>query len=170
MRISTDSTSAGLRSIIRFGEVVPAVENVVVIVELSTGIPSTTNSGCEFPSIDFWPRIWMKLDEPGSPEDDDTTTPGAFAASDWTMFDSFDLRMSSDFTELTVTPRRSVVDCVPAPVMITSPRRSGLTSSRKSCVTFPRSTTFAPPLRRPIARTLSRADCPVARAAGTSRV
>ena len=152
----------------RFGDVVPAVEKVVVIVELSTGMPSTTNRGCELPSIDFCPRIWMKLDEPGSPDDDDTTTPGALAASDWTMFASFDLRMSSDLTELTVTPSRSVVDCVPAPVMITSPRRSGFTSRRKSCVTLPRSVTVALPLRRPIARTLSRAVCPVARAAGTS--
>ena len=60
---------------------VPAVENVVTIVELSTGTPSTTKIGCDVPSIDFWPRMRMKLEAPGSPDDDVTTTPGAFAAS-----------------------------------------------------------------------------------------
>jgi hypothetical protein len=121
----------------RFIACVPAVGSVVTMVELSTGTPSTTKMGCDVPSIDFCPRIMMKLDAPGSPDDDVTTTPGAFAASACTVFNSFDLTISSLFTVLTTAPSRSIELAVPAPVTTTSPRRSGLTVSVKLAVTVP---------------------------------
>src|SRR6185437_990641 len=95
-RISTLAMSAGLMSDARLGAVVlcsglPSV----LIVELSIGTPSTTNSGWPSPVIVLGPRIRMYDDDPGSPEDDVTSTFGALPASAETILVSSD-RVTSD--------------------------------------------------------------------------
>jgi hypothetical protein len=50
-RISTDSMSFGLMSLARLAVTVPPVDAVVTDVELSIGVPSTTNSGWLVPWI-----------------------------------------------------------------------------------------------------------------------
>src|SRR6185312_3550506 len=132
LRISTDAMSAGLMSDARFGAVVPASGFISVeYVELSIGTPSTTNSGWPVPVIVLGPRMRMYDDEPGSPDDELTSTFGALPASADTTFDSLDREMSDVSTVLMTLPNFSRVVDVPSPVTTTSPNRSGLASSTK---------------------------------------
>ena len=75
------ATSLGFGFDARLGEAVPPRKPSVVFVVLSTGMPSTTMSGCPVPRIVFWPRIRMKDDAPGSPDWPTTSTLGALPAS-----------------------------------------------------------------------------------------
>src|SRR6476661_338834 len=97
-RISTLSMSAGLMSAARFGTSVLPVGPLVDIVELSIGVPSTTNNGCPVPWIVLSPRILIDDDAPGDPDCCVTTTPGAFAASAETTLVSFDCRIAVEST------------------------------------------------------------------------
>ncbi len=106
-----------------------SAKSPVLSEELSIGWPSMTNSGWPSPSIVLRPRMMIDEPAPGSPACDVTSTPGAFAASAFTMFDSLDFWTSSAFTELMVFPSFSTVVDVPDPVTTTSPNRSGFAAS-----------------------------------------
>src|SRR6185437_5768247 len=86
-RISTLAMSAGLMSEARLGALVLAVGSPsVLMVELSIGTPSTTNSGWPSPVIVLGPRMRMYDDDPGSPDDDVISTFGALPEIAETMF------------------------------------------------------------------------------------
>ena len=138
------SISAGLTSAARLVVTVPPCRSVTLplptpvaivagdTVWLSIGWPSTTNSGWLVPVRDASPRITTDAPAPGSPECVRTFTFGAFAASAATTFcGSFERRSAELSTRLIVTPSRSRVVVVPAPVTTTSPRWNGLTGSAK---------------------------------------
>ena len=92
-----------------------------MLVELSIGIPSTTNSGCALPDRDLMPRMRMYDEAPGAPELDTICTLGALAASALTTFDSLLCAIADESTVLITVPSFSRVVSVPAPVMTTSP-------------------------------------------------
>src|SRR6185437_4553615 len=113
---SMDAMSSGLMSDARFWAVAPPSPDSVMIVELSIGTPSIMKSGCPSPLIVLGPRIRIYEDEPGSPDDDTTSTLGALPASADTTLVSLDLAISDVSTELTADPSRSRVWLVPSPV------------------------------------------------------
>src|SRR3954471_22953070 len=97
--------SAGLMSDARLGEAAPwwppttvPSKGGVVTVELSIGIPSTTNNGSPVLPRVFAPRIRIAVDAPGSPEVEVTSTLGALAESAETMLDSLLLVISDEST------------------------------------------------------------------------
>jgi len=129
-----------------------SVETVV----LSIGWPSTTNSGwlVEPRATEVAPRILIDAPAPGSPDWVRTSTLGALPASALTTFAGSEARRISELsTELMTEPSRSRVDSVPAPVTTTSPRRSGLTASRKSRVIDAQHHAIIPFLQRWVATT-----------------
>jgi hypothetical protein len=129
--------------------------------ELSIGWPSMTKSGWPSPSIVLRPRMMIDEPAPGSPAWDVTSTPGAFAASAFTMLGSLDFVTSSAFTELMVFPSFSTVVDVPDPVTTTSPSRSGFAASVKSFVMLvPVREMSDAVLRKPMARTPRLTCCP----------
>jgi hypothetical protein len=162
--------SLGLMSAARLLIAVEAsAKSPVLSDELSIGWPSMTKSGWPSPSIVLRPRMMIDEPAPGSPACDVTSTPGAFAASAFTMFDSLDFCTSSDFTELIVFPSFSTVVDVPDPVTTTSPNRSGFAASWKSLVMLvPVSEMSDDVFRKPMARTPNATCCPCTRAAGTT--
>ena len=105
--------------------------------ELSTGTPSTTNSGWFEPRIELMPRILMKEPAPGSPDCWTTVTFGAFPASACTALVSLAFWIRSASTWLRTLPSFCASVDVPAPVTTTSPSWSGFVASEKSCVTPP---------------------------------
>ena len=60
--------SFGLMSAARFGVRAAHGSRAVELVELSIGMPSTTNSGCALPESDLMPRMRMYDEAPGSPD------------------------------------------------------------------------------------------------------
>src|SRR3569833_3392023 len=93
----------------------------LMLVELSIGMPATTNRGCALPDSDLIPRIRIYADAPGAPELETICTFGAFAASALTMFGSLAWAIAADSPVLITVPSFSRVVSVPAPVMTTSP-------------------------------------------------
>lgn len=170
LRIVTDSMSSGLMSDARLGDAVLASMLPVALVELSTGVPSTTKSGCPVPVIVLEPRMRIDADAPGSPDADVTSTFGAFAASAFTTFDSFARAISVPLTVFTALPSFSTVVTVPAPVTTISPRRSGLAARVKSCVIAPANANVTCADRCPSARAVRVTRCPCARAGATVTV
>ena len=117
------------------------------------------------------PRMTISEPAPGSPACDVTSTPGALAANEFTMFDSFDFLMSSCFTELIDVASFSRTLVVPDPVTTTSPSRSGFLSRAKFFVTVPGvSTNVCDRGRYPTSFAVSVTVCPSARAPGTTIV
>src|SRR5947208_1605733 len=94
----------------------------------------------------------MYEEAPGSPDWDETTTFGAFAARALTTLFSLLLRMSDESTLFRTLPSFSAVLVVPAPVTTTSP------IGRHTYTTF-RTVPTSPPLLRPALLPTARAKC-----------
>ncbi len=138
--MSIDAMSAGLTSVPRFGATVLATlfcEPPVMIVLLSTGVPSITISGWLLPLMVLVPRIWMNDEEPGSPPVETTWTLGALPAKASMKFDSSLRWIRLESIWLRTLPSFSVCVTVPAPVTTTSPSCSGFAARVKSCVWAP---------------------------------